>query len=63
MQTQQSPKQILEQCKQTCEQSKQQMVSQINQVPDPKARTAFQMAINSLDHCIAQCHTAAGSIQ
>lgn len=60
---QQNPKQILEQCKQNCEQAKQQLTSQMQQIPNPQARTAVQMAINSVDNCIAQCHTAAGALQ
>jgi hypothetical protein len=60
--TQVSPKTLLEQCEQECNQAKQQLSSQITQVTDPKARTAVQMAINSIDHCIAQCHTACGSL-
>lgn len=59
--TQQSPKQVLQQCVQQCEQMKQQMVQQSKQVPSQQA-PAFQMAINAVDHCIAQCHTAAGQI-
>ncbi len=58
----QSPKQILDQCAQQCDQMKQQMVSQMQSIPNPQARTAFQMAINSVDACIAQCHTAAGIV-
>lgn len=58
----QSPKATLDQCKQSCEQMKGQLTQQINQVQDGHARTAVQMAINSIDHCIAQCHTAAGTV-
>lgn len=61
--TQQSPKQILEQCLQSCEQSKQQLVQQIEKIPNPQSRTAAQMAVNAIDACIAQCHTAAGGLQ
>lgn len=60
---QQNPKAILDQCKQNCEQAKGQMSTQLQQINDPQARTAFQMAINAVDHCIAQCHTAAGAVQ
>jgi len=58
----QSPKALLEQCKHQCEEAKGQLTQQIQQVQDGHARTAFQMAINSIDHCIAQCHTASGVI-
>lgn len=60
---QQSPKQILEQCKQQCEQMKNQMSSQLNAIPNPQAKTAWQMAINAVDNCIAQCHTASSIVQ
>ena len=60
---QQSAKQILEQCKSSCEQMKQQMAQQLNTIPDQNARTAFQMAINAVDNCVAQCHTASGVVQ
>jgi hypothetical protein len=59
---QQSAKKLLEQCVQQCEQMKQQMVGQTQQVQNAQARTAFQMAINAVDSCIAQCHTASGVI-
>jgi hypothetical protein len=59
----QQAKQTLDQCKSQCEQAKNQMASQLNSIQNPQARTAFQMAINAVDSCIAQCHTAAGAIQ
>jgi|GEM_PF-2812559 len=59
----QSAKQVLEQCKSQCEQAKQQMSAQLNSITNPQAKTAFQMAINSVDSCIAQCHTASSVIQ
>lgn len=61
--SQQDAKSMLDQCKQQCEQSKNQMAQQLNSITDVKARTAYQMAINAVDNCIAQCHTAAGAIQ
>lgn len=57
------PKQILEQCKQQCEQMKHQMTSSMNSIQNPQAKTAYQMAINAVDSCIAQCHTAGGTLQ
>jgi hypothetical protein len=42
---------------------KQQMSGQINSIQNPQAKTAYQMAINAVDSCIAQCHTAGGSLQ
>jgi len=59
----QSAKQLLEQCKTSCEQMKQQMAQQLEQIPNPQARTAYQMAINAVDNCVAQCHTASGIVQ
>ncbi|HEY3366861.1 MAG TPA: hypothetical protein VGK74_17560 [Symbiobacteriaceae bacterium] len=59
----QSPKATLDQFKQQCETTKTQLSGQLNQIPDPQARTAVQMAINAVDHCIAQCHTATGAVQ
>jgi hypothetical protein len=56
-------KEILESCKHQCEQAKSQMTAQMNQITDPVVRTAYQMAINSVDNCIAQCHTAAGVLK
>ena len=61
--SQQSPKQILDQAKQNCEQIKQQMVGQLQSIPNQQAKTAFQMAINAVDNAIAQCHTASSVIQ
>lgn len=58
-----TPKQVLDQCKSQCEQMKQQMSQQISQIPNPQAQTAYQMAINALDNCVAQCHTASGAVQ
>lgn len=58
----QSPQALLQQCVQQCDQMKQQLVSSMTQIPDQKSRTAFQMAINAVDSCIAQCHTAGGSL-
>jgi len=58
-----NPKQILDQAKQQCEQIKNQMSSQLNSIPNPQAKTAWQMAINAVDNAIAQCHTASGAIQ
>lgn len=59
----QQAKSTLDQCKQQCEQFKNQMSSQLNSITDVKARTAYQMAINAVDNAIAQCHTASGAIQ
>ncbi|HWI61569.1 MAG TPA: hypothetical protein VNT75_07015 [Symbiobacteriaceae bacterium] len=59
----QSPKQILEQAKQQCEQIKNQMNGQLNSIQNPQSKTAWQMAINAVDNAIAQCHTASSAVQ
>jgi hypothetical protein len=58
-----SPRQVLQAMAQSCEQVKNHMVSQMNQIPDPQARTVYQMAINAVNNCVVECNTALGGIQ
>lgn len=55
-----SPEQLLDQCRQACENAKAQLEAQLGHTADPSDGTPIQMAINALGHCIAQCHTARG---
>jgi len=60
--TPKSPTRALEQCKQQCEALKGQMVAALETIPDPVQRTAYQMAINAVNYCVGECHTATGAL-
>jgi hypothetical protein len=54
----QTPQQLVQQCKDHCSQMVTQLRAAQNQVTAKEAQVAMKLVINEMEHCVQQCDAA-----